>query len=226
VGKRLNSSWGQFLKPAAGLGLLAFGPDQGRNVTFVSPTAWLGKPPKTTKDPIVALGELTERWLGAFPGASREAAARWWGIASRPAMSKALAAAGADVVEVDVEGQTGWVRADDVRALARRKPPTGVRLLPGFDPFVNELPRKTDAVLPVDREELIRRTAGWVTPAVLVDGRIEGTWQIGQGAKGNLEVQPFSKLRSGAAKEIKAEADRYAAFLDRPLGVSIARPLA
>jgi hypothetical protein len=127
---------------------------------------------------------------------------------------------------VDVEGQPGWVLADDVKTLTTAEPPTGVRLLPGFDPYVNELPRKTAAVLPVEREELVRRAAGWVTPVVLVDGRIEGTWELGQGAKGGIEVRPFGRLRGGASKEIESEADRYAEFLDRPLKVTVAKPLA
>ncbi len=35
--ERVTSSWGTFLKPAAGRGYLAFGPERGRNVTFVHP---------------------------------------------------------------------------------------------------------------------------------------------------------------------------------------------
>jgi hypothetical protein len=226
LGAQLNSGWGQFLKPAAGRGVLAFGPDQGRNVTFVSPDAWLGKPPKTNPDPLIALGELTGRYLATFPGANREAVARWWGIASRPTMTRALAAAGVDMTEVDIEGQPGWVRAGDVATLAKTGPATGVRLLPGFDPFVNELPRRTDAVLAVEHHDRVHRTAGWVTPVVLVDGRVEGTWEIGHGTKATVDVQPFDRLRGGVKKEIEAEADRFATFLDRPLRVVMAKPLA
>src|SRR5262245_53858891 len=130
LGAQLSSGWGQFLKPAAGSGLLAFGPDRGRNVTFVSPRAWIGDSLTDQVDPLAALGGLVERWLTVFPGASREAAARWWGIASRPTMTRALAAANVDVVEVDVEGTKGWVHAVDADALTTADPPTGVRLLP------------------------------------------------------------------------------------------------
>ena len=34
--------WGSHLKPAANSGMLVFGPNRGRNVTFVHPEAWLG----------------------------------------------------------------------------------------------------------------------------------------------------------------------------------------
>ena len=222
LGGRLSSGWGEFLKPAAGRGLLAFGPDQGRNVTFVSPADWLGSRPASTSEPLAALGRLTDRWLAACPGASREAAARWWGIASRPTMKKAIEAAGAHVVEVDVDGTTAWVRAADLHALAAAEPPTGVRLLPGFDPFVNELPRRTEALLPNARHDLVYRAAGWVTPVVLVDGRVAGTWEL---EDRRIVVQPFDRWRGGVRAELADEADRYAAFLDRPLGIEIAKPL-
>jgi hypothetical protein len=219
---RLNSGWGQFLKPAAGQGLLAFGPDRGRNVTFVNPAAWIGKSDSPSPEPFAALGGLLERWLGVFPGAGRAAAARWWGIASRPTIVKALAAVNADVVEIDIEGTNGWVRSADVAALAAAKPPQGVRLLPGFDPYVNDLPRRIDALLPVDRHELVYRTAGWITPVVLVDGRVAGTWEL---ADKHINVQPFDRWPANVAAPLREEADRLAAFLDRPLAVTVARPL-
>lgn len=225
LGARLGSGWGEFLKPAAGRGLLAFGPDAGRNVTFVNPSAWIDGGSKKSIDPLVALGRLTERWLASFPGAGRDAAARWWGIASRPTMAEALNRAGADLVEIDVEGTKGWARGGDVTRLVAIEPASGIRLLPNFDPFVNELPRKTEALLPVSRHDLVYRTAGWITPVVIVDGRVAGTWEISDGRTGGISVQPFYRWRGGARKELAAEVDRIAAFLDRPLRISVAGAL-
>ena len=42
LGEKLRDSWGAYLKPASFRGSLCFGPSRGRNVTFVSPRAWLG----------------------------------------------------------------------------------------------------------------------------------------------------------------------------------------
>jgi len=97
-----------------------------------------------------------------------------------------------------------------------------VRLLPGFDPFTNELPRRVDSVLSEARHALVHRTAGWVTPLVLVDGRIAGTWELrSTGGRRAVEVTPWGRLRGGARKELSSEVDRIAAFLDRPLRVEI-----
>jgi hypothetical protein len=38
------TGWGTFLGPAAQRGRLVFGPSEGRNVAFVDPSAWLGRP--------------------------------------------------------------------------------------------------------------------------------------------------------------------------------------
>lgn len=223
LGEQLNSGWGTFLKPAAGRGLLGFGPDRGRNVTFVNPSDWIGARPKAAVEPLEALGALTERWLASFPGATRDAAARWWGVARRATMSKALAASGADIAEVDVEGTTTWVRSADVNAITSAKPPKGVRLLPGFDPYVNDLPRRVDTLLPVRHHDRVYRTAGWITPVVLVDGRVAGTWQLD--ARNGIAVQPFARWGGDVETGIGREADRIAAFLDRPLQVDVAKPL-
>jgi hypothetical protein len=225
---RLRSGWGEFLKPAAGRGLLCFGPDRGRNVAFVSPDVWLGRPIAAARslagdDAVLAFGNLLDRWLAVFPGAGREAAARWWGVQRRPLVAAAIAAAGVDVVELDVEGTAGWVRRDDAAALAVAEVTPSVRLLPMFDPWVNELPRQVDWLLPIDRHDAVHRVAGWVSAVVLVDGRVAGTWEIAGGAKarGTIQVTPFGGWRGGVRKELAPEVDRIAAYLDRPLALRI-----
>lgn len=224
LGARLTSGWGELLKPAAGRGLLAFGPEAGRNVTFIDPSVWLGaKPPRTSAEPLVALGELLGRWLGVFPGAGRDAAARWWGVQSRPTMQKAIDAAGIAVADLDVDGSKVWALTADVRRLESGEPPVGVRLLPNFDPYVNDLPRRTAALLPVASHDRVYRTAGWISPVVVVDGRVLGTWEIESGKRGGIVVRPFGRWRSGARSELAAEAERIAEFLDRPLKVSVER---
>jgi Winged helix DNA-binding domain len=221
---KLASGWGTFLKPPAHRGHLVHGPQAGQNVTFVSPAAWLGvKPPKPV-DPYVALGGLVERFLRLFPGAGREGASRWWG-ASPSRIGKAVKAAQVPVAEIDVEGSRGWALAADIKAIQRAIEPVGVRLLPNFDAYVNDLPRRVDALLPVAHHDRVHRVAGWVSPVVILDGRVAGTWEIGGNKKGIVVVQPFAKWPRGRAAELKAEIERIAAFLDRRLGIEIAPPI-
>jgi hypothetical protein len=222
------TGWGTFLAPAAQRGHLVFGPSDGRNVAFVDPSAWLGRPIAIADDPAAAddaLGRLIGRYLAVFPGASREMIARWWGGGRMTAVNRALARVPDAIAEVEVDGSRGLVRREDLDALAAVSPQHEVRLLPGFDPFTNELPRRVHAVLPDPHHDRVHRTAGWVTPIVVVDGRVAATWEIGNGKNGTVEVQPFHRLSSSATKQLKAEVDRVAAFLDRRLTAAVAAPL-
>jgi hypothetical protein len=225
------TGWGTFLAPAAQRGHLVFGESDGRNVAFVDPSAWLGRSIAAGEDPgdaDEALGRLIDRYLVVFPGASRQMIARWWGGGRMSAVHRAIAAMPKPPVEVDVESVRGLVRAEDVPALAAASPYAGVRLVPGFDPFTNELPRRVDAVLPDRHHDRVHRTAGWVSPIVVVDGRVAGTWVIAGGARGGvrnggtIEVSRFGRWRGGVRTELAAEVDRIAAFLDRPLAITIA----
>jgi hypothetical protein len=220
------TGWGTFLGPAAQRGRLVFGPSEGRNVAFVDPSAWLDRPIGPGADPAAAdaaLSRLIVRYLAVFPGSSREMIGRWWGGGRRAGVTRAVKVLPEPVVEVDVEGTRGLVLASDVGALAAVSPEHPARLLPGFDPFTNELPRRVDAVLGAADHERVHRTAGWVTPIVVVDGRVAGTWEIENGRSGAVAVRPFGRWRGGARKELQTEVDRVASFLDRRVQLEISR---
>jgi Winged helix DNA-binding domain len=222
------TGWGTFLAPAAQRGRLVFGPSDGRNVAFVEPTAWLDRPVRRAdeEDPDAAadaLAGLIGRYLTAFPGASREMVARWWAGGRTSGVDRALARLRVPTVEVDVEGTRGIVRAEDVDALAAPVPGRGVRLLPGFDPFTNELPRHAEAVLPERFHDRVHRTAGWVTPIVVVDGLVAGTWELGAGQRAMVSVVRWPMWSRDARRELAEEVERVAAFLDRPLGLEVTR---
>jgi hypothetical protein len=228
MGTKLRTGWGTFLGPAAQRGELAFGPPRGQNVTFVHPSKWLGRPigfaeQPDAGEPIDALARMIARFLVTFPGSSRDMIVRWWGATRSGLITDALARLPVETSPVEVDGVNAWVRTEDVDALGASKPFRGVRLLPGFDPFTNELPRRTESVLPVAHHDDVYRTAGWVTPLVLVDGRIGGTWQIGSGKRPTVEVVRWSSWKRLARRELDAEIDRVAAFLDRPLTIDMRR---
>jgi hypothetical protein len=223
--EEMLTGWGTFLAPAAQRGRLIFGPSDGRNVAFVRPSAWLGRPVDPRRDDpdaaSVALGRLLGRYVEAFPGSSREMASRWWG--GRVTITKALPHVPVGLAEIDVEGVRALVRETDLAELESVEPEHPARLLPGFDPFTNELPRRVEAVLGAANHDRVHRTAGWVTPIVAIDGRVAGTWEIesAKGGAGRVLVQPFGRWRGGARKELAAEVERVAAFLDRPLRLEV-----
>jgi winged helix DNA-binding protein len=226
---RLRTGWGTFLGPAAQRGELAFGPPKGQNVTFVHPSAWLGRPIARAErpeagEPIDAFARMVARFLRAFPGSSRDMIARWWGAPRKALVNEALERLPAGTAAIDVDGIRAWIRAEDVAALAAVEPFCGIRLLPAFDPFTNELPRRTESVLPVAHHDDVYRTAGWVTPLVYVDGRIGGTWQLGGTLKRPIvNVVRWSSWQREARQELEGEVDRVASFLDKPLAIEVTK---
>jgi Winged helix DNA-binding domain len=203
-GKLLLSSWGDLLKPVAYEGNLCFGPNRGRNVTFVSPAAWLGQ--TAALEPAEALAELARRYLHAYGPATHEHFAGWWG--TTPKAARELFAR-LDLAEVTVDGEPRWALPEDVDAIAESGLDDRVRLLAGFDALtIGWRPRKRfvpDGFLP-----RVSRTSGWISPIVLARGRAAGMWlPKRRGRRVEVRVEPFVRLNR---RQVEVEARRLADF--------------
>ncbi len=218
LGEKLSDSWGAYLKPASFQGSLCFGPNRGRNVTFVSPAAWIGAQPGPP--PEEALAEVTRRYLGAYGPATAAEYSRWWGPRRPTQATRSFRALGDEAVEVDIEGEPHWALATQVAEMAGTAPSGAVRLLPGFDPYVIGSARDVPAILSPEHKARVHRPQGWISPVLLVDGRIEGVWSH-ERARGQLSlmVEPFGKLASGVREAAGAEAERLAAFFGDELAL-------
>lgn len=82
-----------------------------------------------------------------------------------------------------------------------------VRLLPAFDPWVVGANRERrarpgpvlPALDPVHRAR-IYRLKGWVSPVLLINGRLAGVWKHQRkGRQLHVEIEPFAKLPPGRA---------------------------
>ena len=195
LAEQLRSGWTAVFKPAAAQGLLCQGPPRDGNITFVDPVRWLGK--KTTRpapDPDEAVAAVLARCLDAYGPATVQDVARWLGVQPKPA--RLLLARHADsLVQVDLAGQKAWLTPDGAAAIAGAAPPEGVWLLPGFDPYVLAPISHRAEIIPAGKVDAVSRTAGWISPVLLVDGRIAGTWEPST-ARGVTAVTltPFAKL--------------------------------
>jgi hypothetical protein len=103
---------------------------------------------------------------------------------------------------VTVGGREAFVHAS-VKAPPRAKP-GHVRLLPNFDAYLLGHKGKDACVEPA-RYKKVFKTAGWIAPVVLVDGRVRGTWSLERGSKGLVvRVAAFRPLtgpeRDGVAR--------------------------
>jgi hypothetical protein len=199
--------WRQAVDTAAARGVLCFGPDRDRKVTYTSPHRWL--PGLTPLPAPVAQAALLRGYLASYGPALPAHFARWlsapkpWAVA----LFETLAVAG----EIEPVGEHGWVRAGDTDFPDTR--PDGVRLLPYFDAYaVGSHPR--ELVFPGRAaERALARSQAGNYPVLLLGGTVGGVWhQKRSGRYLDLTVEPLSDLSVARRRALGAEADRIGAF--------------
>ncbi|WP_084523406.1 winged helix DNA-binding domain-containing protein [Nocardia inohanensis] len=211
--EHLRSGWGSMLKPLAWQGALCHGPAQGTSITFANPAqlipGWSGIP-----DPDTAAPAVISAYLGAYGPATPEIFNAWMfrGFLSKKTVRRWFSDLGEQLTEVEVEGRTGFVLTAHADELAATEPARSVRLLGPFDQYVLGPGTNDTILLPGDHRAKVSRTAGWISPLVLIDGRIAGTWET-TGA--DLVVSMFDDARA-PLKELKGEAAHVARALGQP----------
>jgi hypothetical protein len=148
---------------------------------------------------------LVERWLRAF-GPGTEADIKWWLGSTVRLVRVALAELGA--VEVDIDGQTGFVLADDLEPEEPAEP--WGALLPSLDPttmgwYERDWYLGTHKAEVFDASGNAGATAWW-------DGRIVGGWN--QAESGEVVLQLLEDVGADAVTGLEAEAERLTAWLE------------
>jgi hypothetical protein len=212
LGDKLRESWGALLKPAAALGRLCFAPNKGQQVRFTRPDTWLGG--WEGHDPDQAMDEVTRRFLAASGPVTHEDFARWWGIPSPAKGARLLQRLGDEVARVEVEGMAAYALAADLPGLAEAKGSRTVRLLPAFDQYVITATRQAERLMPGPFKARVYRPQGWLSPVLLVGGRMDGTWrQETRGRRVQVTIEPFTGPPAPwIRRAAEAEAERLAAF--------------
>lgn len=211
LGELLLSGWGALLKPAAHAGYLCFGPNQGQNVTFVRPDAWLGG--WNPVEPETALAEITRRYLATYGPVTADDFGRWWGLDSSKA-KKLIKKLGDEVAAVSVEGWEAWALASSLEEMNGLKPTRSVRLVPHFDPYVLAAYRHCQYILAEKHKAKVYRQQGWISPVVLVDGRMEGVWEQEKKRSEIIVTVAMFEPASAKVKEgIETEIARLGEFL-------------
>jgi hypothetical protein len=217
LGDRLGSSWGELLKPAARRGLFVNGPNRGQETTYVRTDRWL--PGFAVPDPAAARLEWLRRYLRSYGPAGVEDYARWMGVRQLGPIKALMTRLGDEVAEVSVDGRRLRALTADLPELAAPGGSAPVRLLPAFDTYVLGHANRDHLVAPA-RRSLVYRTAGWVSPTVLVGGRVAGTWEHRlEEHRLEVRVAPFEPFGGPERAGVEAAAEGLAAFFDRPLSL-------
>ncbi len=91
----------------------------------------------------------------------------------------------------------------------------GTALLPGFDPWVIAPRSHRDRAVPDGRAAEISRTAGWISPVLVVDGQVAGVWEhLVRGGAATITVRSFAPVPVGVRNAAQRHAVRYGPFLD------------
>ena len=203
---------------AANQGLICRGPDVGRGEpTYVLLDEWLpaAGPPRDRDD---ALAELARRYLAGYGPSRAQDFVAWSGL---PAADGRLAwrLLEGELAPVTVDGAELWARSEADLEPPRDRPP---RLLGHFDTLLLGY-RGRDLILDQAHGRRIRAGGGMIKPAVLVGGRIAGTWRLESRARtARLTVEPFTALPRGGRDGLRAEADDVARFLGLDLSFEVA----
>ena len=203
LGDATRGSFGTMPKLAAFRGDVCFARPRGSKVRFTRPDRWLGED-WAPAPPAAAMAGVVRRHLAVCGPATRESFARWFGMASAAQAGRLIAGLGDEVAAVSVEGQEGWMLAADVEEAARARPGGHVALLPAFDQYVVAAPREGTPALAAELRPRVYRAQGWLSPVLLVDGRIEGVWRHERRAGTvSVTIEPFGdpgeEVRAAAA---------------------------
>ncbi|HLJ48482.1 MAG TPA: winged helix DNA-binding domain-containing protein [Bryobacteraceae bacterium] len=211
--KLAESSWGTLLRPAAFSGRLCFGPSVGQKVRFTRPDSWLRMAPCQV-DPAAATAAITRRFLAAHGPASFHDLARWWNGGGISTARQWIADLGDEVTPVEIEGAPAWVLSKDARELRDTPRVRAVRLLPGFDQYVVTASCHAANLLPGDLRARVFRPQGWISPVLLVNGRLQGVWRHEiKGSRVEVVIEPFVKVPAWVRKAAEEEVERLGAFL-------------
>ena len=171
---------------------------------WASMRSWLGEdmPALPEAEGIVA---LVEKWLRSF-GPGTEADIKWWLGSTLRLVRVALAEL--DAVEVDLDGQTGFVLPDDVEP-AGPVEPWGA-LLPSLDPTTMGWFER-DWYLGPHRSEVFDAN-GNAGATVWWEGRIVGGWN--QSENGEVILQLLEDVGTDALASLGTEAEGLTAWLN------------
>lgn len=200
-------------------GLACFGPMRGNEATFVRPDRWI----PNWHDVLQAEAEreLLRRYLRAHGPATVADFAMWTYMKAADAR-QVWGSLEDELSPVRIGDRVGWLLRSDVASLADAGLETRcVRLLPSFDSLLLGLKDKSHLV-DATHYKRVYRPQGWLSPVMLVDGRIAGVWSsLRKDPTLSIRVEAFRPL----TREVRRRTEDEARDLGRFLGTGDVRVL-
>ena len=198
-------------------GVICSGPRRGQSFTYALLDERVPGGRASSRDE--ALGKLARTYFASHGPATLNDFAWWSGLSGREARAGIDAVAPALERET-VNGRAYWFVA--ARSPVTRRAAT-VHLLPNFDEYL---------VAYQDREPITRGIVSRValsrgdllTNRVILNGIVVGTWKRTHGSHGvAVEITLTEQVGAGSVRAMRAAADAYGSFLQRPIECSVRR---
>jgi hypothetical protein len=171
--------------------------------------------------PEEATAEVTRRYLASYGPATARDLSRWWNGGGVSIARQWLGRLGDEVAQVEIEGTPAWMLTGDLKRLREIEPPRSVRLLPGFDQYVVGSSYHTEHLMPGNFRSRVFRPQGWISPVLLVDGRMLGVWRHElKGSRVEVAIEPFVRVPVWVRRGAEEEAERLARFLGGRLSLA------
>ncbi|MQA87399.1 MAG: winged helix DNA-binding domain-containing protein [Streptosporangiales bacterium] len=193
---------------AAMRGLICRGPNVGSDEpTYVLLDDWVDDRGRLGRDE--ALAELARGYLAGYGPATVHDFLTWSGLPAADG-KKAFALISDEIVDVEADGTAmSALSSTELDAAGEIQP----RLLGHFDALLLGY-RGRDLVLDPAYGRRIQAGGGFIRPAVLVGGRVVGTWRLDR--RGNrlaVVAEPFGGLPRDGRDGLRAEAEDVGRFL-------------
>lgn len=197
-------------------GVCCLGPERPNGEpTYVALDDWV---PGRTSRSKPSLPELAHRYFLAYGPATLEDFAAWSGL-PMPQARAGLAGAMPALKDVAIHGQSAFLPKGGLRQSRQHLPGVpNLRLLPAFDTYLLGY-RRRDLAVSSELQRRLQRGGGWVHPAVVVDGRVVGTWKLRKAARRRevvVELEPGSRGRR-TEQAVEREISDISRFLGEPV---------
>jgi len=205
--------WRQALGTAGHRGLLCFGRNRGRRVTYTNPRRWFhGLQPAPEEESIAA---AITRYLYAYGPATPKQFAQWIGAPPVWA-SDQFERHRQELIEVDFDGRAAWVARGDTQLPPAENATGSIMLLPYFDAYVvGSHPR--DRLFPGKASARALAPSGQAGnyPVLLIDGTVGGVWhQRRSGRKIEVTVEPLGRLTADQHQRLQSQVERIGEILE------------
>jgi Winged helix DNA-binding domain len=214
AGKRIRAWMGRVwsvFRLAMVEGLICYGPDRGKEATLVRVDQWLPLQRQISEQE--AKQVLLRRYLSAYGPATLQDFSKWSGISMKEA-TPIWRSLDDEYMDVRIDDKTASLLREDCEQFlnANLSKPV-LRLLPSFDPYMLAHAEKNH-IVDAAFYKRVYRDQWWISPVVLLNGRVIGVWSLARQGKGSvLEVELFQKATKTMRARIEEEAASVGAFL-------------